>query len=98
MSPSTTADPRVLDLVRARLERSLNFDYGGFAADQAKLISLGDVVLDGVHLDGEDDTVRDSCRSLASLPSPPLSLTRLTFPGPSTHPPRRNPPAVQPPQ
>ncbi|TNY18149.1 acyl-coenzyme A thioesterase [Rhodotorula diobovata] len=56
MPAATTADPRVLDLVRARLERSLNFDYGGFAADQAKLISLGDVVLDGVHLDGDDDT------------------------------------------
>ena len=51
------SDSRVLKLVRARLERSLNADYGGFASDQAQLISLGDVNLDGVQLDGDDDTV-----------------------------------------
>ncbi|GAA5936779.1 hypothetical protein JCM3775_002701 [Rhodotorula graminis] len=54
--PSSSQDPRILSLVRARLERSLHADYGGFASDQAQLISLGDVQLDGVQLDGDDDT------------------------------------------
>ncbi|BGP13184.1 hypothetical protein JCM10213_000236 [Rhodosporidiobolus nylandii] len=46
---------RVLHLVRGRLERILSWP-GGFAAQQARLIKLGKVDLEGVELDGPEDT------------------------------------------
>ncbi|GAA5991096.1 hypothetical protein JCM11641_004431 [Rhodosporidiobolus odoratus] len=46
---------RILQLVRERLERMLNFS-GGFGANQVERLVLGKVDLEGVELDGEDDT------------------------------------------
>ncbi|GAA6057706.1 hypothetical protein JCM3770_002654 [Rhodotorula araucariae] len=47
---------RVLSLVRARLERTLASGHHGFAVEQSKLVSLGDVDIDGVELDPAGDT------------------------------------------
>jgi hypothetical protein len=55
MSPRPVSK-QVSDLVHARLAVGLSHHTGGFASEQAKLISLGKVELSGVELDGEDDT------------------------------------------
>ncbi|GAA5826248.1 hypothetical protein JCM11251_007224 [Rhodosporidiobolus azoricus] len=55
MTTSSTTQ-KVNDLVRVRLERALEASEGGFASEQARLIRLHSVQLDGVELDGEEDT------------------------------------------
>ncbi|GAA6029914.1 hypothetical protein JCM8097_009167 [Rhodosporidiobolus ruineniae] len=50
------ASDRAHQLVRQRLQNSFGAHDHGFASGQAQLVRLGDVHLQGVELDGEDDT------------------------------------------
>ncbi|GAA5996981.1 PaaI family thioesterase [Rhodotorula paludigena] len=55
--PLSPADKkRVDDLVRNRLELCLVLGDSGFAVEQSHLVQLGEVELDGVELDGHDNT------------------------------------------
>ncbi|GAA5912044.1 hypothetical protein JCM6882_002015 [Rhodosporidiobolus microsporus] len=54
--PAQSTTNKVHDLVRARLVRALESSEGGYSAEQAKLVRLGKVEVEGVELDGEDDT------------------------------------------
>lgn len=48
---------RVDEIVRQKLEFVLSLAGGSFAGDIAKRITLGDVHLSGIQLEGSDDTV-----------------------------------------
>ncbi|GAA5857611.1 hypothetical protein JCM8547_004295 [Rhodosporidiobolus lusitaniae] len=50
------ASDAVHSLVRNRLERMLDHTMGGFGEHQAHLIRLSSLKLEGIELDGEDDT------------------------------------------
>lgn len=57
---------RVDELVRKKLEFVLSLAKGSFAGDIAKRITLGNVQLEGVQLEGNDDTVSSQSRPLGA--------------------------------